>query len=682
MKIDGNCLHKGKVMSKEIKIAYYKNNCNPFVRFVLRSVYLLNHTKVFFQRVNSEQADNNQQLIDVIAKHQIVNTLTEDETVMSFLCKINNDREKIDRTLKKNFIYLFTKESVNVSDDGQLSLWVDYYGDKASIRTKENKKINKVNKLETNTYLELFAKEKEELGNKKTAPCETLLETIPCDVDSIADVGCGPGLVNRWIPYYYNVLGIDIDENILAQCERDTCIGDILSLPLEDKSVDMTLSMDVLEHIESDCLTTAVSELQRVSKKYIYIQVPYEEILRYGVARCPECGNIWHVNFHKNSFDLQKLRQFETDEWKICQVNYTGDVDNTEKYREVYSRIEEMGLPVYRVDGFTCPVCGAKSKKYNCNILDEWIEKNTDKSYSLPIIPNYSEIGVLFCRDNQYHDSSYINNQDCFAKYPSYSSGEIDFCKDFFVRGNYVGDEQIPFVLNSDFSKLDKGTEFSRNNGFDNFVFPFDLRNTDLRLLGESIKDQIIGIYAVHRNGKEVLIKKHSVKKGMFDLLIPVDKNNLSHLIRIYHEGLILYKMSSSSHAKRVYNFIKSVGKLKHRITYRNGVKYLYYIPTNGIAVEGNMEMYKYTDSAFYRSDACIVPTYKKNTAISRLCAVIESGAFEASFKDKIESRLSSKMKKLLIKTAGEIINNNEYAYYLLKKCKADVVYKWLIGRR
>ncbi len=678
MKIDGSCLHRGK-MSKEIKIAYYKNNCNPFVRFVLRSVYLLNHTKVFFQRVNNEQVDNNQQIVDMISKYQNIDTLLEDENVMSYLVQIHKDRECLCITLQKVFIYLFTKESIDINKNECLLLWIDYYGEKSAIKTKDNTTINEINKIETNTYLELFEKEKENLGEKITPSCETLLETIPCDVDTIADVGCGPGLVNRWIPYYYDVLGIDIDEKILEHCERNTCIGDVLNLPLNDKSVDMTLSMDILEHIESDKLSIAVTELQRVSKKYVYIQVPNDEILRYGVAKCPECGNVWHVNFHKNSFDLQKLRKFETDEWKICQVNYTGDVDNTERFKEVYSRIDEMGLPVYRVEGFTCPVCGTKSKKYNCNILDEWIEKSIHNTYSLPIIPKYSEIGILLCRNAQ--NEEYVHEQDCFAKYPVCFSNELNFCEDFFIRDNYIGDEQIPFVINSDFCKVDVGTRFSGVKGFDSFVFPFSLKNTVLHFSGKSEKKQKISVFLLSQNGEEEFKKRYSVKSGKFDLSFSIDEFDESHLVRIYHEGLILYKISSSSQARRSYNYIKNAKK-KHCIIYRNGVKFLYYIPINGMAIERDEKKFFHIEKTPSKLDGCIIHSYQKKLILSHINDVLISGAFESSFREKILNSSREGLKGVLIDIASKIINGNEYVYYLLKKCKLDIVYKRIIGRR
>ena len=72
------------------------------------------------------------------------------------------------------------------------------------------------------------------------------------------------------------------------------CIGDILDIPLQNQSVDMTIACDVMEHIEVDKLDKAVAELRRVSRKYIYIQVPHNEILRYGVPRTLDIQNSLH----------------------------------------------------------------------------------------------------------------------------------------------------------------------------------------------------------------------------------------------------------------------------------------------------------------------------------------------------------------------------------------------------
>ena len=48
------------------------------------------------------------------------------------------------------------------------------------------------------------------------------------------DIGSGPGYVNRQIPADYSVLAMDIDESILKGNIRQTCVGDIMDIPLAD----------------------------------------------------------------------------------------------------------------------------------------------------------------------------------------------------------------------------------------------------------------------------------------------------------------------------------------------------------------------------------------------------------------------------------------------------------------
>jgi hypothetical protein len=309
----------------------------------LRSVFLVDEIKVDFVRKNNckfvfkKRHLYWEDLIKKLSEVALSTKIFEEGEMIFELKSLVKNKEKVDKAITTIVKYLYTEGSVR-DEERFIEKWEEFYGKKGKVNLKMGTNINAVNYNETATYLKLFAIQKESMKHMENATA-TLLETIPCEVNTIADIGSGPGLVNQYIPYYYDVLAVDINQEILRQNRRKTCIGDILDLPLQDKSVDMTISCDVLEHIEPDKLNRAVSELKRVSKKYIYIQVPHDEILRYGIAKCPNCGNIWHVNFHKNKFTLDILKRYEDNEWKISQINYTGEVKNEIDNPEIYAKI-------------------------------------------------------------------------------------------------------------------------------------------------------------------------------------------------------------------------------------------------------------------------------------------------------------------------------------------------------
>lgn len=93
----------------------------------------------------------------------------------------------------------------------------------------------------------------------------------PGSAVQILDAGAGTGILVRDMKKAYgdkSVIGIeysaDARELASEMYKLDLREGSILALPLEDKSVDVSIALDVLEHVERD--DTALAELLRVTK--------------------------------------------------------------------------------------------------------------------------------------------------------------------------------------------------------------------------------------------------------------------------------------------------------------------------------------------------------------------------------------------------------------------------------
>lgn len=135
--------------------------------------------------------------------------------------------------------------------------------------------------------------------------------------DSVLDVGCGEGFTlekfkNRGIGK--KLVGIDfLDTAIkIGKKERpylDLRIGNIYDIPFEDKSFDLVVCSEVLEHVDDP--QKALSELERVTKKYVLLSVPNEPFFilanflrgknwsRFG-------NDIEHIN-HWSMFGFEKF---------------------------------------------------------------------------------------------------------------------------------------------------------------------------------------------------------------------------------------------------------------------------------------------------------------------------------------------------------------------------------------
>lgn len=258
--------------------------------------------------------------------------------------------------------------------------------------------VNSTNKSEADDYLAAHQKADAGVGSIDNA-IESLLSTLPNDVESILDIGSGPGYVNRHLPVDVSVLAMDITETILQGNQRQSCVGDIMDIPLADSSVDMIMACDMLEHLPDDVLKKGMAELERVSRKYLYLQVPFQEDPVKAIAFCPNCRNVWHVNHHKRFFDEQKLTALVSEKWKPVCVNYTGEVSMRRKELLEARIAYRLGWNVFCVEDADCPNCGAKSRSMNAKerkMLQHLAEFDADCPF-----PAYTEIGILFCRADQ-----------------------------------------------------------------------------------------------------------------------------------------------------------------------------------------------------------------------------------------------------------------------------------------
>lgn len=106
----------------------------------------------------------------------------------------------------------------------------------------------------------------------------------PLGVESVLDVGCGEGFTLNKL--YQNKVGKSLEgidysltAVMLGKKQNKKLMlrqGDIYKLPYKEKSFDIVLCMEVLEHLEDP--KKALKELKRVSKKYILLSVPNEPI--------------------------------------------------------------------------------------------------------------------------------------------------------------------------------------------------------------------------------------------------------------------------------------------------------------------------------------------------------------------------------------------------------------------
>jgi SAM-dependent methyltransferase len=241
------------------------------------------------------------------------------------------------------------------------------------------------------------------------------MRILPNDVKSIVDVGCGPGVFSRDISESIHLLGIDLDERILLNFPGSHIVGDIFDLPLEEKSTDLVLCCDVLEHLEESKINRAISELVRISKKYLYIQVPHEENLFFGMCKCKNCKNIWHINHHKISFNIEKLQKLFGEYCEVEKIIFTGERKNFDSCPQEYSdHLKDKGYDFFCETSVPCPVCSSLEKEIvSAEAKQEayhyWLKSAAKSSKEF----SYSEMAILFRKKTKIRD--YINNSVSYS---------------------------------------------------------------------------------------------------------------------------------------------------------------------------------------------------------------------------------------------------------------------------
>jgi SAM-dependent methyltransferase len=107
---------------------------------------------------------------------------------------------------------------------------------------------------------------------------EALLEAVPIEGRTVADIGCGDGaIVRRLREAGADALGVDID--VSAALQRDPAgrylEGGAQDLPLEAGSIDVAIMLKSLHHVPDP--HAAFPELHRVVRGEVFIAEPLPE---------------------------------------------------------------------------------------------------------------------------------------------------------------------------------------------------------------------------------------------------------------------------------------------------------------------------------------------------------------------------------------------------------------------
>lgn len=151
--------------------------------------------------------------------------------------------------------------------------------------------------------IEAFRQEEREQGR-----IASLFELIPKHGLSVLDVGARDGYLSlRLSDRFRNVVALDLTKPACVPPGLKWIIGNAAQIPFPDRSFDLVLCAEVLEHIPAKILPRVCAELSRVSRRHLVLGVPYDQDIRLARTTCRACRGKNPPYGHVNEFKEQTL---------------------------------------------------------------------------------------------------------------------------------------------------------------------------------------------------------------------------------------------------------------------------------------------------------------------------------------------------------------------------------------
>lgn len=153
---------------------------------------------------------------------------------------------------------------------------------------------------------------------------------MSCGFGRILDVGSGEGgLVAALLRQGVDAHGVDVSKVVVSRGNTRIpsrfTYGSVLSLPFADGSFDTVVSTDCLEHLAPEDISTALREIYRVAKRYVFLKVATTqdrdahwhltvEGRAWWEAKCFQAGFRKHAAYHR----INTYESLNNEQWQIA----------------------------------------------------------------------------------------------------------------------------------------------------------------------------------------------------------------------------------------------------------------------------------------------------------------------------------------------------------------------------
>lgn len=195
---------------------------------------------------------------------------------------------------------------------------------------------------------------------------EKTVQMVPGDVSTALEIGFYDFRLSRLLRDKVDLVSIDLPRNVTSSNYKLT-FADVQQLPFKNDTFDVTICTEVLEHLPEAVLEKSINELQRVSRKYVLVSVPYKQRIWNDMFKCANCGFVCNSMGHVNYMDENKLsRLFEPN--SVERIEFAGTIENYAPDL-LYSCANKIGKSWCDFLFGKCPNCQQSSNAVKPNLV-------------------------------------------------------------------------------------------------------------------------------------------------------------------------------------------------------------------------------------------------------------------------------------------------------------------------
>jgi SAM-dependent methyltransferase len=197
-------------------------------------------------------------------------------------------------------------------------------------------------------------------GSAERSRIAFTVSAVPESCKRVLDVGCGDGRVSTELASGSDrsVVALDLSMVALKRLSVPGCCGSAERLPFLDKSFDLVMATEALEHMPKSTYPAVLNEMARVARHHILITVPNNENLTENVAVCGECGTKAHRWGHMRSYNAGGLANMFCD-FRCLRVEAFGE--NDPRYNKCLLWLRQTVAGSWISDeSDRCYACGAR----------------------------------------------------------------------------------------------------------------------------------------------------------------------------------------------------------------------------------------------------------------------------------------------------------------------------------